>query len=378
MKTVRKMKTLTRRKLDDSAFEYVFPAVRGVLAGREYYISMCPVRLVPKLFMSDEEAISPELRAQRTLNRSRIQDIARYILRNCDSYIFPALIASIDSKVKFETLSAPEEASQIGMLRVPMNAKVVIIDGQYRRAALELALRENTDLGAETISVVFFLDIGLKRSQQMFVDLNRSAARPSKSIGVLYDHRSSSAGLARLIVSRASIFHGVVEMEKSTLSPRSKKLFTLSAIFQASIALLGKSADKDMKSQAELAVEFWEEVSHQFPEWKRVQERKMTAGEVRAQFIHSHGIVLQAIGKAGHDLMRDFPKQWKARLKLLRSIDWSRSNSKLWEGRAIVGGRLSKSEQNIVLTTNVIKTTLKLSLTPEEQRFEAALRRGRP
>src|SRR5690242_15791216 len=36
------------------AFEYVFPAIRGVQAGREYYVTMCPLRLIPRLFLFNE------------------------------------------------------------------------------------------------------------------------------------------------------------------------------------------------------------------------------------------------------------------------------------------------------------------------------------
>jgi DNA sulfur modification protein DndB len=53
-------------------FSYVFPAIRGVQAGREYYVSMCPLRLLKRLFSFDEEALVPELRAQRMLNKARI------------------------------------------------------------------------------------------------------------------------------------------------------------------------------------------------------------------------------------------------------------------------------------------------------------------
>ncbi len=67
-------------------FSYVFPAIRGVQAGREYYVSMCPLRLLPKLFQFDDEEMLPELRAQRTLNRGRIPDIARYIVVNKSTY----------------------------------------------------------------------------------------------------------------------------------------------------------------------------------------------------------------------------------------------------------------------------------------------------
>ena len=40
----------------------------------------------------------------------------------------------------------------------------------------------NPDLAKDTVAVVFFKDKGLKKSQQMFSDLNRHAIRPSTSI----------------------------------------------------------------------------------------------------------------------------------------------------------------------------------------------------
>jgi DNA sulfur modification protein DndB len=60
----------------------------------------------------------------------------------------------------------------------------------------------------------------------------------------------------------------------------------------------------------------------------------------------------------------------------LANIDWSRSNTGLWEGRALVGGKVSKSTTNVVLTTNVIRTVLGMPLSPEEQRVEDAHSRG--
>ncbi|MFV1965747.1 MAG: DNA sulfur modification protein DndB [Pirellulaceae bacterium] len=174
-----------------AAFEYVFPSIRGVQAGREYYISMCPLRLIPRIFLFDEEELKPELRAQRTLNKQRVPEIARYITQNPRNYTFSSLTASIDGKVKFEPLGPDEGGRNIGRLHVPMNARFVINDGQHRRAAIEAALHENPDLGDETISVVFFLDVGLRRCQQMFADLNRYAIRPTTSLGLLYDHRDT-------------------------------------------------------------------------------------------------------------------------------------------------------------------------------------------
>jgi DNA sulfur modification protein DndB len=362
----------------DAPFEYVFPAIRGVQAGREYYISMCPMRLIPKIFLFDEAELVPELRAQRVLNKGRVPEIARYITGNRSTYIFSAITASVDAEVRFEALASGAEGSRVGLLHIPMSARFIINDGQHRRAAIEMALRECPDVGNETIAVVFFLDLGLHRCQQMFADLNRYAVRPSRSIGVLYDHRDEAAELARLVVLRSPVFRDVVEMERSTLSVRSRKLFTLSAIFSATSALVaGFGNDHSFEQKGDMAAAFWEEVAKQFPEWHLVRERKISAGEVRQEYIHSHGIVLQALGKVGNALLRTNDGSWKSQLKALKKVDWSRANAKLWEGRAMLGGRVQKAEQNVTLTTNLIKRFLKVPLSPEEERVEEAYQRGR-
>ena len=46
-------------------FSYRFPAVKGIQAGREYYISMVPLKLLSRLFPAEEEIVLPEHRAQR-------------------------------------------------------------------------------------------------------------------------------------------------------------------------------------------------------------------------------------------------------------------------------------------------------------------------
>ena len=56
-------------------FSYKFPAVKGIQAGREYYVSMVPLKILPKLFITDTDVVSPEFRAQRRLNETRIPAI---------------------------------------------------------------------------------------------------------------------------------------------------------------------------------------------------------------------------------------------------------------------------------------------------------------
>jgi DNA sulfur modification protein DndB len=261
------------------------------------------------------------------------------------------------------------------MLKVPMDAKFIINDGQHRRAAIIAALEQRPELAHESIAVVFFLDIGLDRCQQMFADLNRHAIRPSRSIGLLYDHRNEQAKLAKLVILKSGFFCEIVDMEKSSLAKRSRKLFTLSAFHNACADLVANLATGDLSEDAAIAREFWEEVAKHFPAWARVREGRMPASEVREGFIHSHGIALQALGKAGNALLKLYPKDWKKRLSALEKIDWSRTNAKVWEGRALIGGKVSKVTTNVILTTNVIKKALSIPLGEDEERIETAARR---
>jgi DNA sulfur modification protein DndB len=187
---------------------YSFSAIRGVQAGKEYYVIMCPLRQIPRIFLFDEDELPPELRAQRTLNHARIQPIANYIIDNSKDYVFSSITASIDGKVQFKPSGENGLENKIGTLIVPMTARFIINDGQHRRAAIEEALKVRPEIGLETMSVVFFIDAGLKRSQQMFSDLNQHAVRPTKSLGILYDNRDSLARLSLNLSNSVPIFNG--------------------------------------------------------------------------------------------------------------------------------------------------------------------------
>lgn len=358
-------------------FGYSFPAIRGIQAGREYFVSMCPMRLLPKIFLFNEEELAPEFRAQRRLNRSRIPRLCDYIVKNKDSYAFSAITASLDGEIEFSSLGDEGDTRNIGILRVPMETRFIINDGQHRRAAIERAIQDSPELGDESISVVFYQDPGLERCQQLFADLNRHTIRPSASLGVLYDHRDEQALLVKKLVGDAGIFQDLVELEKTTLSARSRRLFTLSAIYKATDELPLDPKSNSLDDAVNLALSFWTVVTKNIKEWKLVQQGKITSGEVREDYIHSHAIALQAIARAGATLIEQYPKSWERRLGVLSKIDWRRKNTKLWEGRALVGGRVSKGQQNVVLTTNVLKKEMGLALSPEEQRAEDAIARDK-
>ncbi len=151
-------------------------------------------------------------------------------------------------------------------------------------------------------------------------------------------------------------------------------LFTLSAIYQATQALLGVGSNDEVSfDEVAVAREFWQELGETISEWQQVIRREVTPAFLRKHFVHSHTVTLLAIAMAAHDLIEAYPLQWKERLHKLGQVDWSRENTALWEGRAMVRGKMSKATDSVKLSASAIKHVLGLPPTQDEQELEQLL-----
>ncbi|NNH79421.1 DNA sulfur modification protein DndB [Acinetobacter sp. ANC 5380] len=352
--------------MDGNWFEFV--AMQGIQARNAFYIIMVPLKFVPKFFKFDDNSLPPSLRAQRTLNKSRIPQISRYITENPEEYILSSLCACVDGEVKFE----PSEVSNnMGKLKISMDATVLINDGQHRRAAIEEAIKTKPYLGDETISVVLYADKGLKRSQQMFADLNMHAVKPAQSIKLLFNHRDEQTHITKSVIEAIPLFSEFTDFEKSSISHRSTKVFTFSSIHQATKELLAfNNSDTKTEDSINLATQFWKEVIQYIPGWLDLIEGKTTAYQMRQNCIHAHGISLQALARVGNILLQAHPQDWQKYLSKLIHVEWSRNNLAIWNGRALVAGKINKSRNNLILVTNHIQKILGIPLSSEAQRVE--------
>ncbi|MCL2287707.1 MAG: DNA sulfur modification protein DndB [Candidatus Bathyarchaeota archaeon] len=355
-------------------YSHIFPAVRGIQAGREYYCAMCPLGMIPKLFKFNENSLPPKIRSQRLLNHSRVPAISKYLTEDPKNYVFSSITASIDGKATFQATQATGPHSKVGILAIPMTATVVINDGQHRRAAIEEALKAVPTLASEHISVVFFIDGGLKRSQQMFADLNKNAIKPSKSLGILYNHRDPLTNLCEQIIEKVDVFSGRIDLEHDSISNRARDLFTLSSLYKATKAFLDvkqKNSVIDSKNTA-LAIRFWQEIANHMPQWKEVIKGKLQPYEFRQNYVNAHGIALNAIGIVGRALVTEYPGNWQTKLTKLDSITWLKSN-KIWEGRVLSSGNIHASNRSLNLMTIYLKKELGITLSTEEQTIESSI-----
>lgn len=361
----------------EATFSYSFPALRGIQAGNEFYVVMCPLKLIPRIFLFDEEEIPPEYRAQRTINRVRIPEITSYILDNPKDYVFSSLTASVDGNMKFQPYSTDPDFQNLGRLFISLDARFLINDGQHRRAAIEEALKVSPELGQDNISVVFFKDIGLKKSQQIFADLNRHAVNTTSSLGILYDHRDQLANLTKEIVREIDLLERYTDKEKQSLSKLSPKVFCLSNLFNTNARILNKKKGEFISElEKEFLKDFWKKLCDSMQEWQAILKKQLTPTELRSNYINAHGVFLEAVGIVGNYLFNYHPTDWPMYIDKMQLIDWSRSNSE-WMGRAFgPTGRINKNGDTIQLTANLIKIKLGLPLMEKEQAIEEKLKAG--
>jgi len=344
------------------SFYYEFPAVKGVQAHNEYYISMVPLKLLSKLFPNDDDVVTPENRAQRRINEARIPEIKQYILENRDTYVFSALSASIDGDFKFIS----NDKSDIGILKVDMDSIFLINDGQHRKAAIEAALLEDRSLDNETISIVFFKDLGLRRSQQMFTDLNKHAVKTSNSLSTLYNSRDPLAVITRDVIENVSFFKKYTDKERDILGKNSLNLFTLNNIYKAN-QIIVHGSDCGIEQQQYL-IKFWSTVADNIIEWQEVLNRQLTKKDLRENYIVTLAVTLNALGRLGRYFYENPEYDMIEYLAKLKEIDWLRSNDKNWKARTInENGKVVNSESAAILTCNKIKMLIGIRLNKEEK-----------
>lgn len=329
---------------------FIFPAVKGIQAKREYYISMVPLDAIPRIFQFIDEDLPAEARSQRILNKARVPEIRDYMLDNLNDYVFSSLTVSVDGDMEFTSISSDDPS--IGHIKIDMSARFLINDGQHRSAAIAEAIKKNIELRREQISVVFYHDEGLQRSQQMFSDLNRYAIRPTRSINILFNSREEASIIAKHVVDKVDIFCGLTEKENTSISNRSKALFTLSAICTATSELL-KGSTLDTESKINLACTFWDQVALHMAEWRAVKSGELRASDVRKHYICSLSITLVALGAGGKSLISAYPNSWIQHLDALDSIDWHKTNM-IWEDLVFVGGKIAANRATQRAMSNYI------------------------
>ncbi|REC96657.1 DNA sulfur modification protein DndB [Kushneria indalinina DSM 14324] len=371
------------REVKDAAeaHTFSFPAVRGVQAGREYYIAQIPLSVLVKLFVFDDEYVPPELRAQRTLNQTRAKGISDYIVANQDEYVLPALTASVSQEMRFDAING----GSLGMLNIPMDSTLLINDGQHRRAGIELAMDAASQLKNETIGVTIYFDEGLERSQQMFSDINSRQVKPSSAINALYDKRDPINKWLMSLLQDMPTIRRLIDFENATVGRRSKKLWSI-VVFRRFVMRLTGLRDKEVPGQEVLAnagrlvQRYLETLAINLTQWDNLVSGRLVASEARDDMVIGHAVFLEALGLFGNQALldggvlglQDVDELHWSKLVSLYTIDPGKS-SQVWQGRCVLHGKMQKTADGVKLTAAALLSTANCPLPDQLAQLESRI-----
>jgi len=378
-----------------SEFTYTFPAVAGMQAGRAYFAAQVPYGALVKLFtFDDEDTVPAHLRAQRVLNERRAEAIGEYVVDNPVGYVLPAITASVSAEMSFEAFHVPGAAGRIGLLHIPMDATLLINDGQHRRRGIEHALTRNPNLREETITVTIFFDQGLERSQQMFADINGKQVKPSSAINALYDRRNPFNAWALSVIGMVPGIGPRIDVENSTVAAKSYKLWSLIA-FKKFLSILTGVTEKNVE-EIEVSklreidaflLMFFEACAKNIPKWREMVAGDIAAFDIREQFVIGHAVWLEALAVfarralfTGYLMNHETPEDGVIRpeialwdkMEALTKID-PRKESLMWSGRCVVLGKMQKTSDGVKGTTARLLKLANVSLTKDLHELEKRL-----
>jgi len=327
--------------------EIKIPAITGMQSDKPYYVAMCPVEFLVNLFKYEDPALPPAMRTQRVLNKSRIPEMRDYVLSG--NYTFSALTASIEGQFEFFPVSI---STQVGTLRIDATAKVIINDGQHRREALIKALEIKPELRNEQIVIVFYKAEGLEQAQQIFTDLNKHAIRPTKSLNILFDNRENFSKMVRETIMAVAGFSGRTEFEKTTISNRSKNLYTLSGIY-SSIEEFTRNTKLNEVELKKLVVDFYSAACASIEEWQQVVADEISACDYRKAYVTAHAVFIKALGKVGRALFERYGNDMFAKVANLKKVNLRKDNDEL-QGIILHGNRINGASVSVEPLANYI------------------------
>ena len=197
--------------------------------------------------------------------------------------------------------------------------------------------------------MLFYVASGTGTAEQMLSDIRRNGSEP------LAPRESSATSatrrrITRELVERVEVFMEMTETVRSTISNRSLKLFTLSAIYHATETLLSDRQNESYKiGWHRLAFSSGLRSPRHIPDWQRAKEREVSPAELRRAYIIRHAIALAAMaGSAGRssDAIRDRGNESSGPCNRWTGRE---ENPLLGGARAMIAGRLSKTNVSVDL-----------------------------
>ena len=299
--------------------------------------SVLPFRFVQALVENDRSW-------QNATPTDEVQKLALYYA-DLSLPVLPTLGFAIKGEPIFNEASPGDSA--LITLKFDPGAETILLSERKVWDALEIAkLEHGTPIGIIPISLAFVNDLqNVEKFTYQLPDFFQSKGN--------YTSFAEKKSLANAALSHFTKFTGLIEMNRASLAPRSRNLFTLTAIANAASHFIADVATGNLDEDAKLVAEFLESLSNVFPVWNEVAKGEEKSAVAREQFIHSNAGGITAIAIVANTWLKQ-GDSWKSKIENFKKIDWLKSNGDLWEGSILVNGAITKKREGIELAANRI------------------------
>lgn len=383
----------------DAQYLMTVPALQGKMGNIEYFTITLPYSVVTRYLTTTDRSLPPRERENRKPTKSRYRVIADYITKNPDTYRFSSLTCTYGkdgthAPVRWKPVEPSGDFSFMGLLTLDQRDPLIIVDGQHRfegikKALEDKALDEDSSLADDMISVVLFPYDNLRAAQQLFSDLNRNAKKTTKSLDILFDRRDVVNIVAQELVEKVLVFQDRVNLEDAGIPAKSKDMFTLAGIYQATEPMIDaiseagllpeELAQKDSEGNpidnkdqyVDFLAQVWKFIVVQFPEWGKVASGELDIRDVRSKYLHWNSGVISAIGEVVAASMRERSQDWQEAVETALSHPenhgWRR-NEAHWQGLVTAGTQVLPRSAVKPQLKAYLKSLAGLSLTPGDLR----------
>ena len=299
--------------------ELTIPALRAHMGDWIYYVTFLQMEKI-----ADQIHIAEKIHSSKVLKdmiqhavADRAGQISEYLLKQPQRF-FNALIVgvyggspdwyelAIGTNPLFDTDTFPHEFDGVlGILRLDGTQTLFAVDGQHRVEGIKQALKENSELGREEVSVILVAhrndSDGMERTRRLFTTLNRYAKPVSKSEIVALDEDDIVAITTRALVEQHPLFQEKISLAKTkAVAVRDNRSFTtIIALYDVLEILLRKSkgwaafkrnrpAEDEITKFYVRSAKFWNTMVEQFPPLTEIIESE-PGEDVAGRYRHRAG-----------------------------------------------------------------------------------------
>ncbi len=221
------------------------PCLRGRMGDWFYYVSLMNFGE-----LANRTSMVPDIHKNQELSHwiqrevsTRSEDIVSYLIEQ-EQRFFNSIIfgiyggkpqwqeLDIDHTVKDMTEEEREYLGRtFGILTLAGNEEIFAIDGQHRTKAIKEAIKKESSLSSEEVTVIFLAHKktleGEIRTRRLFSTLNRYAVPVTISEIIALDEEDNCAIITRKLIEESLVFKGKILFSKTrSLSPQNTNVFT--------------------------------------------------------------------------------------------------------------------------------------------------------